>query len=307
MKYDVLIDGTPLNTSGTGVTKLTGLGGVTGRDFYNTSTFARDGETSIIGGFTASTFGVEVLIDGRDRGTGLVPSGSTPEAEAWANLQWLSGLFASDYLLNVEIVMPAKAGQAELITTLTCQAQLLTMATPRWSEERDYCVVLLGFKNPSTYFRPAGGGDLDSLGWKTINVAAGVTALTLPTDVHHMNGFIEDAQFLITNSTNAIKTVSIKSLNRGSGTANPELIFTSTRTNGVVYASKTLAIDCKAHTAIHDTTESVIKYADWKGGRPGTMLRIGPPYQLQLAFTPYVNLASMAGVTWQIKYRPSYI
>ena len=111
-------------------------------------------------------------------------------------------------------------------------------------------------------------------------------------------------------STNAIKTVTLKALNRGSGTAPPLLSFTSTRTNGVVFANASLTVDCKAHTAIHTsgtTNESVMKFADWSGGRPGSMLRIGQPYTLQLALTPFTTGASMAAVTWQVKYRPSFI
>lgn len=310
MIWDVLVDGVSLTTEGTGVSDIQGLGGISGRDFYNTTTFGADGETSFIGGLSASTFSVTVLIDGVDRATGVIPEGSSAEAEAKANLMWLSGVLASDYLMNVQVVLPTRAGQTELQATLGCQAQLYTVGDPRWGASRDYCYVTLGFKNPATYFRPAGGGDLDSQGWKTINVPAGTTSLTLPTNVYAMNGFIEDAQFVITSGANAVKAVSIKSLNRGSGTANPELVVSSTRANGVIYANSSMAIDCKAHTVLHTSggiTESMVKYANWQGGRPGSMLRIGQPYQLETTFTPYTSGASMAGVSWQIKYRPSFI
>lgn len=310
MKWDVFIDGISLNNEAVGVTDITGLGVQGGRDFYNTSSYGLDGESSIIGGFTPKTFGMTILVDGRDRETGSLPEDSTPEAEAWANLQWLQGVLTSDYLLNVVVAHPWRTGEVGASKALTCDAELYAISEPRWSANRDFCHVTLGLRNSAVYFTPLGGGGLDEFGYKTINVAAGATALTLPTDVHEMNGFIEDAVITIQNGANAVKKVSIKSLNRSSGSLPPELIVSSTRTNGVLSASASMEIDCKAHTILHTsgaTTESMVKYADWKGGRPGSMLRIGQPYQLQLEFTPYTPGASMAGITWSIKYRPSFI
>lgn len=308
--WDVSVNGTPLNTEGTGVTDITGLGSISGRDFYNQSTFAIDGESSVFGGLSAGVWGMTILVDGVSRSTGLVPSDSTPEAEAQANLEWLAGLFANDYLLNIALTLPPRSGQSELVATRVCSAQLMTMSGPRWNDQRTYCYVTLGFKIPDVYWRAAGGGTLDAGGWASISVPAGTTSLTLPTSTFPMNGFIEDAIIKIQNSTNPIKTVSVKAINLGSGTNNPEMKFTTTRTNGVVYASADLTIDCKAHTAIHhsgSTNESVMKYASWQGGRPGSMLRIGKPYTITLALTPYTSGASMAGVSWTFKYRPSFI
>ena len=309
--WDVSINGTPLNTGGTGVTGVSGVGAIAGRDYYNQQTFASDGESSNIGGLAAGVFGIDVLVWGWDRGTGLLPEGSTGQAEAQANLEWLTGLFMTDYLLNVELTLPPRADESELQRTRYCQAQLKTMSSPAWDESRSYCKVTLGFVIPDVYWRASGGiGGLDANGYKTISMGAGVTTCTLPTDIHQMNGFIEDAFITIQNAANPIKTVQLKALNRGAGTAVPTMQFTTTRTNGVIYANAKLEVDCKKHTAIHTSggvAESVMKYDASFGGRPGSLLRIGPPYSLQLVLTPYTAGASMTGVTWSIKYRPAFI
>lgn len=309
--WAVTLNGAPLNTEGSGVSVITGVAGIPSRDYYNQAFYANDGETSQIGGFNAGVFSITVWVSDNDRVTGAAPASGDEGVYVWENLAWLDGLLVTDYAHTVSLVVPGRSTLTEGQRTRVCQAQLFTASVPEWNEARTVATVVLGFKIPSVWWRAAPGLDgLDADGYRTVTAAAGVTSLTLPTNVYPMNGFIEDAIITVQNGANAIKTIELKSLNRGSGSLPPRLGLTTFRANGVLYANGKIVVDCKAHTVLHtysSTTESVYKFADFSGGRPGSMLRIGPPYTVTAAFTPYTTGASMAAVTWSIKYRPSYI
>ena len=307
--WDVLINGQALNTNGSGVSDLTGFGTPPPRAFYTQDAYGRDGEVSLVGGLNTGVFGMTVWVDDCDRATGVRPLGDEARAaKALENYMWLVGLVTSDYAMQVAVVVPGSAALSAGQKTRVATAQLLTLSEPKWNSARNAAEIVLGFKNPSVYWRALGGGALDSSGYATVS-GTGNTAVALPTDVYPMNGYIEDAFITVNNGATALRSVDFKSSNAGSGGLPPELLITTPRTAGLLAANGKLEIDCKAYTAyatVGTTVESVFKFADPRNGRIGSMLRIGPPYTITPLFTPLTAGAAVTGVTWSIKYRPSF-
>jgi hypothetical protein len=312
--WDVTVNTTQLNTLGSGVRKVSGIGGIAGRTNYNASAYGFDGESSDIGGLVAGACTLTVWVDDHDRSTGVQPDSlEDRQAVAWNNLQWLQGLFMSDYKLTVAVQVPGLSTLTDIQRTRVALCQLFTMSVPedelengtRWS-------VVIGLKVPDVYWRvPAGGSDLDADGYRTVNYGAGTFKFTLPQDVYPMTGAIEDAIFVIKNGPNPLKAVQVQALNRnGSAAGYPTMLFSTPRTSGLLGANGQLVVDCRKHTAlatVGTTTENVFKFDGSYGGQAGSILRILPPYQLQVTLTPVTAGAAVTAAAVSVKYRPSFI
>lgn len=306
--WDVFVSDTALNTGGTGVSEITGFGKPPVRDTFSSSSYGRDGEVLTVGGSPSGAFGFTVWWDDCDRDTGVRPADlEGRQAVALDNMSWVLGLVSNDYLNTVAIQAPGKSNLTAGQKTRTCAAQVVTMSDVAWNDIRTAGSVTMGWKIPDTYWRALGGTPLDASGWRTIS-GTGVTTITLPTDVHAMNGFIEDAVVTVKAGANPLKTITFKSPNAGAPAALPPTMeLFNGRAAGLLAAGQTIVVDTKAFTALNtSTSESVYKFSDYRNGRPGTMFRIGPPYRITSAFTPVTSGASVADVTWSVKYRPSF-
>lgn len=306
--WDVLVNGTALNTEGSGVSDLTGFGVPPSRAYYAQSSYGRDGEVSTIGGLGVGSFGMTLWVDDCNRDSGARPATlEGRQAQALENLGWLMSNLVSDYSLTVSVVVPGSAALTQGQRTRVCPAaQVSAISDAAWNSNRTQATLTVGFKNPDVYWRALGGSPLDAAGWMTVS-RTGPGALVLPTNIYPMNGYIEDAIITVKNAGSVLKTISIKSANAGSGTLQPEMNLTTPRAAGLLAANATLTLDCRKHTAVVDSpAESVYKFTDHRNGRPGTMLRIGKPYSLTVAYTPFATGAAVSGVVLTVKYRPSF-
>lgn len=139
--WDVTVNGVNLNTPGTGVSALPGFGKFPGRNFSDVSLSGVDGISTVLGGLAQGQFGMALWVDGVDMRTGAPPSGLTPEAQAWRNLEWIMGLFSVDLLVTVAVPMPNG-----VVRQAVCK---MTAATePEWFSA-ETCRFNLAFEIPT--------------------------------------------------------------------------------------------------------------------------------------------------------------
>lgn len=311
--WDIFVNGVSLNSGGSGVSDLTGFGGAAQRAYYAQTGYGRDGELGVTGGLEASVIGMTIWVDSRSRDNGEEQATlEDRQAQALSNYAWLMQTLVSDYRLTMSIVVPGSSALTSGQKTRTAQVFLYTDAIPVWNKDRTGATVTVGFKNPDVFWRALGGAPLDVNGFLTLS-SAGPGSLDLPTDIYPMNGYIEDAIITVSLTTgdHDLSGVAFNVSNTGSGTTNrPRLAISTPRLTGLMSVGSVLTIDCKAYTAKvtkAGATESVYKFADFTNSRPGSMLRIGPPYRITAGFTPLASGLSVATVAWSIKYRPSFI